>query len=164
MRMPRNKSQFKSVLTKRQEDGLICDKLAYLTVTSDDPPELQCVTVKRKGLFKCSNCEREWASHQSFVKVDLVNLCLSDDAWNRQGCRRCHKRYSIPIDQWPTPCFKSSWFKEILDMVVTKFNTRKANEGQKSSSSNVRNRSQGPHRTDLCERCRRSRVGCLTDE
>ena len=43
--MPRKKSQFKSVLTKRQEDGLIHDKLAYLNVTSDDPPELQCVTV-----------------------------------------------------------------------------------------------------------------------
>ena len=157
--MPHKNSQFKSVLTKHQENELIKDKLAHLKVKN---AASQFVTIynTRKGLFKCSKCKWVWASRHSFVVVDLVNLCLSDDAENKQGCRRC--KYLVPMDQWPTPCFRSSWFKEMLDIVVTKYNTRKENKGQKSSSSNTRSQSQSlrPHLSNLCQKCIKSKKAC----
>ena len=150
--MPPKKSQLKTVLKKHQQNELVYDKLANVkNVTTQ-----QSVTVynTRKGLFECS--EWEWASRHSFVVVDLVNLCLSDDADNRQGCRRC--KDTVPIDKWPTPCFKKSWFEEMLDVVVT----RMASKGQKSplSSSNTRNHSRSPHRKDLCQKCIKTKKVC----
>ena len=157
--MPPKKSQFKTVLEKQQQNKLINGRLANVKNASKNAATPQFVTVRntRKGLFKCSKCEREWASRHSFVVVDLVNLCLSHDADNRQGCRRC--KHTVPIDKWPTPCFKESWFKEMLDVVVT----RMTSKGQKPLSSGViptRNHSRIPHRKDLCQKCISTKKVC----
>ena len=156
----RKKDQLpKSVLNKRQENELINSKLAHLNVKERDPPCLRAVTVRRKGFFQCSNCNRIWSSHYSFVKVDLVNLCLLDTE-NRQGCRNCK---SLPINLWPTPCFKECWFEEILEKVVIKYNIRKANGQHLSdagSGRQIASNSKKPHRRDLCEKCIKSKSPC----
>ena len=164
--MPQNarkKDQLpKSVLNTRQENELINSKLAHLKVKGSDPPYLRTVTVQTKGLFKCDNCNKIWSSHRSFVQVDIVNFCLLDTV-NRQGCINCKSLYH-DITLWPTPCFKECWFEKILEKVVTKYNMRKASNGQRLSDGNgiqIANNSQGPaHCRDLCEKCIKFKTPC----
>ena len=158
--MPENprKKLPKSVCDKREEKKLIYSKLAHLEVKASDPKYLRTVTVQGTGLFQCGNCSRIWSSHRSRAKVDLVNFCLLDTE-NRQGCREC----KLPMSLWPAPCFKECWFEEILDKVVTKYNMRKASNGQRfiNSGGHIANgSSRRQHYQNLCEKCITSESPC----
>ena len=156
----------KSVLDGSEENKLIASKFAVQKVTANDPIYLQFVTVSSKGLFKCNKCNKVWTSHNAFIKVDLVKLCLSEKAENRQGCKRC----KLPsMDDWSTPCFKKPWFEEIIERVFMKYDKRKETKGRtkgRSSSSSAGNASPArkpkrkPHPKNLCEKCIKSRKPC----
>lgn len=150
----------KTVLNERKVEELITIELAHLRVTRDDPEYLQFITVSGKGLFSCGNCEKTWSSYRSFVKVDLVDLCLSPTE-NRQGCKKC--KFNVPIECWPTPCFKESFFNKVLQEVLNKYKKRKETNGQRSSrgsDTGSNDHSRRPHDSKLCERCIKKKPCC----
>ena len=127
-------------------------KIYKMNVQKYSPNKLKYFTVRGEGLFECGGCDNRWTSHNASIKVDLFKKCVSRKF--KQRCKFCP-------NHWATPYFTADRFEEIMDKVVSKYESRlKGTDHDQPAPSAEAGYGGKPHMQEHCEKCQLQGLPC----